>query len=844
MKTRQSFKKALALLLCIVMFATLLPTFAFAADLATPALDSAKPIANGIRVTWSAVSKADSYQVYRKTGSGSWGRLGTTSSTGYTDKTAKDGVTYYYTVRCLDSSGKLVSGHESPGVSATWTSTVLAAPEMQSATSVGNGIKVKWVAVEGISKYQVYRKSGSGSWGRLAVTENTSYTDTSAKVGSTYSYTVRCINSSGNLCSSHESPGVTATFVPMSTPQMISATAGSDGIVVKWKAVSGAEKYMVYRKTTGSWGRLGTTSNTSYTDKTALVNTTYHYTVRVCNSDGSKLLSGHESPGVSASFAGKAAVSGLSAEVNGVRVNWSSVAGVSKYRVYRKSGSGDWTKLADVSGTSYLDTSAVSGNTYSYTIRGLDGSGNFVGTWDSTGKKITYYAAPTLVEASDEGTGIRVTWETVEGISTYRVYRKIDGGSWVKQADASGTSYLDTSVASGVKATYTVRCVKNGSLVSWYDKNGVTAVSTNMSPTFNDHPLLTGAAGSNGGIKVTWQEVEGVSKYQVYRKDSSKTSWDKLALVTSKTDGVWMYLDTSAKVGGKYSYTVACSDGSKDTSEKNETGLSATYYLAPTMKKVENVNNGVKVTWNAVDGVGNYRVYRKSGSGSWSVIASSVSGTSYIDTSAKSTYTYRYAVSCVVNGAEMSAYDETGLQITFYATPKMISAEVSSSGGITVKWNPVDGISKYRVYRKVGSGDYAKLVDVSGTSYTDTSVSSGKKYTYTIRCVVGANYCSGYEAAGKSVSFYATPVLVSATGGTKSVSVKWNSVSGATWYLVYRKTETGSWGRVGTTKAVTYTDNTAKSGVKYYYTVRVCNNSDATSLLSWYQTPGVTATAK
>ena len=831
-------KRGLALLLCLVMFVTLLPSFAFA-DLAKPHMTSASAGANGITVKWNAVSGASSYQVYRKTASGSWGRLATTGSTSYTDTSAKDGVLYYYTARCLDGSGNLVSGHESPGVSATWSSSVLSAPKMKSASSAGNGIKVTWIAVEGASKYQVYRKTEGGSWGRLAVATGISYTDTSAKNGTTYYYTVRCLNSSGNLVSGHESPGVSATFVPSGTPHMVSAAAGSNGIVVKWNAVSGASNYMVYRKTEGgSWGRLGTTTGTSYTDKNVKTNTLYYYTVRVCSADGSKLLSGHESPGVSAKFAGKAAVSSLSNGANGVTVKWNSVPGAAKYRVERKTGDGSWVNKGDKTGTSWVDTSVISGKGYTYRVKALDSSGKVVGTFDGNGKSITFYAAPTLVDATDTGTGIRVTWEAVEGISTYRVYRKIAPGSWMVQGDVSSLNYLDTNVPSGVEATYTVRCVQNGNLVSWYETPGVSAVSTGYSETFHDQPLLTGVSAVSGGIQVNWQAVEGVSKYAVYRRDTSKTSWTKIYTGSVTTvDGVCRYTDTTAVVGGKYSYTVACSDGSSDTSEKNETGLSVTYYGTPVMKKAENINGGVKVTWNPVDGVSTYRVYRKTGNGSWSVIANAVSGTSYTDATVQSTGTYRYAVSCVVNGAEMSSYDNTGVKITYYSTPKMISAAVSSANGITIKWNPVDGISTYRVYRKLGNGDYVKLVDVNGTSYTDNTAVSGKKNTYTIRCVRSGNYCSGFEAAGKSVNFLAAPALINANGG----QVKWNAVSGATYYAVYRKTETGSWGRLGITAALTYTDKTAKSGVKYFYTVRVCN-SDGSSMLSWYQTPGVSYT--
>ena len=52
--------------------------------------------------------------------------------------------------------------------------------------------------------YRLYRKTVNTSWSRLAdVTEGTSYTDTSAKKGNVYSYTLRCLDKNGNLISSY-----------------------------------------------------------------------------------------------------------------------------------------------------------------------------------------------------------------------------------------------------------------------------------------------------------------------------------------------------------------------------------------------------------------------------------------------------------------------------------------------------------------------------------------------------------------------------------------------------------------------------------------------------------------
>ena len=60
-------------------------------------------ISSGVRINWKAVANAKTYQVYRKTPEGKWTLL-TNKETGttYTDTTAENGKTYYYTVRALN----------------------------------------------------------------------------------------------------------------------------------------------------------------------------------------------------------------------------------------------------------------------------------------------------------------------------------------------------------------------------------------------------------------------------------------------------------------------------------------------------------------------------------------------------------------------------------------------------------------------------------------------------------------------------------------------------------------------------------------------------------------------
>lgn len=141
-------------------------------------------------------------------------------------------------------------------------------------TAKKTGVTVKWSKVSGASVYGVYRltgstgATGSNKWSKIGTTTSTSYVDTTAKSGKTYTYTVRCLNSSGAATSGYYHFGEEGSGA--------SYTIASGGLKLAWGAVDGAAGYQIYR----NGKKLTTVTKTSYTDKTATGNgTNYIYTI-------------------------------------------------------------------------------------------------------------------------------------------------------------------------------------------------------------------------------------------------------------------------------------------------------------------------------------------------------------------------------------------------------------------------------------------------------------------------------------------------------------------------------------------------------------------------------------
>ena len=75
--------------------------------LKTPSIKVAASGYEGLKITWNKVSGAKSYEIYRASSkSGTYKKISTVQSAGYTDKTAAQNRTYYYKVRAVSGKSK------------------------------------------------------------------------------------------------------------------------------------------------------------------------------------------------------------------------------------------------------------------------------------------------------------------------------------------------------------------------------------------------------------------------------------------------------------------------------------------------------------------------------------------------------------------------------------------------------------------------------------------------------------------------------------------------------------------------------------------------------------------
>ncbi|MDD6212313.1 MAG: fibronectin type III domain-containing protein [Clostridiales bacterium] len=152
----------------------------------------------------------------------------------------------------------------------------------------------------------------------------------------------------------------------------------------------------------------------------------------------------------------------------------------------------------------------------------------------------------------------------------------------------------------------------------------------------------------------------------------------------------------------------------------------------------------------------------------------------------------------------------------------VLKAVKNSSTGMTITWKSVTDAAGYKIYRK-NSGSWSEVGSVSGintTSYTDTTVKSGKTYTYTV-AAFNPDLISNYNTKGLSLKYLSMPT-VTLTNSSKGIIVSWKKVAGASGYYVDCKIS-GKWKTVKTIKdsdVKSYTYTKVKNGSSYSFRVR------------------------
>ena len=333
--------------------------------LPAPVVTATAAGAHAIDLSWTAVPGAVRYELWTWTDAAGWHRLddGSLTATTFTHGALTAGTAYWYAVLAVAADGTTSDWSEHAHATATGPSTatptptppaasgtppptatptdtptapagaVPAAPNLTARATPG-GVVLNWNTVAHAVRYELWTWWDAGvGWQPIGGTNLTGTTWTHADVtaGTTYYYSIRALNASGDAsawlepypsatapapaesgtATSTATPTPTSTSTPTSpaqpartpTPTMtatgpagavpaapnLTAAATANGILLTWQAVAHAVRYELWTWWDAGvgWQPIGgNLTGTTWTHADVTAGTTYYYSIRALNASG------------------------------------------------------------------------------------------------------------------------------------------------------------------------------------------------------------------------------------------------------------------------------------------------------------------------------------------------------------------------------------------------------------------------------------------------------------------------------------------------------------------------------------------------------------------------------
>jgi fibronectin type 3 domain-containing protein len=739
-------------------------------------------------------------------------------------------------------------------------------------------VNLTWTASTGsagIASYQVFR---DGNGAALAQPTGTLYSDTSVVAGTSYTYVVKAVDTSGNTSPASNTASVTTPAATTPEQPTISITSPSaTGIyttTASTVSVSGTTSDSV-EVTTVTWANStnntgGTATGTTTWSIPSITLATGPNIVSITASDPSGLTASTKITIIYAPAATPPSITIAAPSASGAYASTTSTVAISG-TASDPAGvtSVTWTNKQGGSGT------ATGTTTWSIPAVALRAGANvvIVTAHDAAGGLTAAATITITYTPSGSGPSIAITSPSASGNygtanSTIAVSGSASAGvtqvSWTNSANgSSGTAAGTTSwsvasitLVSGSNVV-TVTATAAGGLTSTARitilyTQGATAptisiTSPSTPPNYTSFIPVVSVAGvakdSVGITQINWTcnncsgatsgIASGASGWAI---PAGATPWEASSLVLS---------------AGPNTITVTAYNGAQLTASATITitYTPVTSTGGPTLAGVTGQGTAI-LTWTPVNGATQYKVYRATSPAANGIVNSSNAGTllPILSTTPSSPFTdMGLASNCNSPTATAPVWSNyyyvitavTGAGTTPYSNQIMVTPnclvpsapdnfDVTAGDGVTnLSWTErtldITQASSWLIYR---NGVF--LTTTTQSSYTDNAVTNGTSYTY---------FVAGVSSVGQSpnstqlnVTPQATIAVPPAPTGVKAmaagsgeVALYWNPAAGATSYQVHRGTTVITC-PVPSPQAPC-SDTGLTNGTTYTYTVYAINGS-------------------
>ena len=344
-------------------------------------------------------------------------------------------------------------------------------------------------------------------------------------------------------------------------------------------------------------------------------------------------------------------------------------------------------------------------------------------------------AAPVVTAGNSATSGKpMLTWDAVDGATSYRVYRATSqNGPCRLLGSVTTTTYVNTGAKDGVTYYYMVTAVNDSGESAF--SNTVSGQNKAVTSKPAAPVVKIGNSATSGKPMLTWNAVSGATSYKVYRATSQNGTYSLLGTVTTTS-----YTNTGAKDGVTYYYKVTAVNDSGESAYSNivsgQNKAVTPKPSAPVVKIGHSSTSGKPMlTWNAVSGATSYKVYRATAkNGAYSVI-NTTNALTYTNTGAALGTTYYYKVEALNASGKSLGFSDV---VEGKVAPVLAVGYSSVSGKPQLTWKAVPGATEYQVYRSTQQNSgYTKINTTTATSYVNTGAKAGTTYYYRIVAVKG-----------------------------------------------------------------------------------------------------------
>jgi hypothetical protein len=356
--------------------------------------------------------------------------------------------------------------------------------------------------------------------------------------------------------------------------------------------------------------------------------------------------------------------------------------------------------------------------------------------------------------------------------------------------NSAGTTRPDNTFNTADDTRMGLNSGVSGDYYGGYSYYTVPTAVTNLavpSKTDTTATLTWSAPSSNGGTAITQYWIEySDDNWASYTQElgNSTTGYTVTGLTPSTAYKFRVYSDNAVTTAeGVFS---AASNVVSATTNVLVTAPSASV-ITPTV----NSDSSISLAWTASTDNGNggtitYKLYQKSGTGSYALIYGPVSTPrTYTSTGLSASTTYTYKVESINNTYTTTSAEVTATTQAAKTVPGVPAPTLGTITGTSVvlNWAAVsDGndppvtyyIEKEDTYN---GGTYTQITTTSSLTYTATGLSGGTNYRFRIR----AGNATGYSGYGSVVTTtLAIPVWVTTTLPVGTVSVAYSATLNAT----------------------------------------------------------------